>query len=105
MGCSRSAACGVPSGIPILPSARLLAAYGDERLFEGPVANTLNTSQVRVGYLIDGRRDTPFQAATLTYVAGQGPLLTIPYVLGTPQFAETEKWFVNRMDLPESLLF
>ena len=69
------------------------------------MANTLNSSQVRVGYLIDGRRDTPFQAATLTYETGQGPLLTVPYVLGSPQFAETEKWFVNRVDLPESLLF
>src|SRR5687768_2362377 len=102
---STSAACSALSGVPIVPPPRVLAAYGDDRLFEGPVANTLNTSQVRVGYLIDGRRGTPFQAASLTYEAGQGPLLTIPYILGSPQFAETEKWFVNRTDLPESLLF
>lgn len=69
------------------------------------MANTLSASQVRVGYLIDGRKETPFQAATLTYDAGQGPVLTIPYVLGSPQFAETEKWFVDRKDMPESLLF
>lgn len=69
------------------------------------MANTLSASQVRVGHLIDGREDTPYQAATLTYEAGQGPVLTIPYILGVPQFTETERWFHDRLNLPESLLF
>lgn len=69
------------------------------------MANELKPGQTRFGYLIDGRSETPYQAAMLSYEPNQGAVLTVPYVLGAPQFAHTESWFINRSDVPETLMF
>jgi hypothetical protein len=69
------------------------------------VTNELEPGQTRFGYLVDGRAETPHQAASLTYEEGRGAVLTVPYILGEPQFAATETWFMRRQDMPETLIF
>lgn len=69
------------------------------------MTNTLEPGQVRVGYLIDGADGTPYQAATLTLEPDRGPLLTVPYIQGAPQFVHTEGWFRDSLNCPPSLLF
>lgn len=44
------------------------------------------------------------QSCTLTFEAGVGPVLAVPYLRGVPQFAATENWFRYRQP-PSTLLF
>jgi hypothetical protein len=68
------------------------------------MANELLPGQVRVGHLIDGVAETPFQAATLTFDASTGVELAVPFVHGQQQFEHVAKWFNDR-ELPAALLF
>ncbi|MER5870551.1 hypothetical protein [Streptomyces sp. NPDC002044] len=47
------------------------------------------------GLLVDGKRDTPFVVATLTYSEARGIRIEVPYVHGaqTRQFDEPDTWF------------
>ena len=65
--------------------------------------NSLEPGQTRIGHLIDGIADTPYQAAMLE-IADGNVLLSVPYVPGERQFLATEEWFTNR-EPPPSLIF
>ena len=69
------------------------------------MANTLNVGDTRIGHLIDGREDTPWAACSLSSHPVLGPVLTIPFVHGEPQFTVVQGWAYDHPSVPRSLIF